>query len=161
MQEQLNSEFSLAEYYDLMCEVLNSGGEFTLYPRGTSMLPLIRQNRDAVVLVKPTKRLLRRDIPLYRRTNGQFVLHRVITVTDKGNYTMCGDNQLALEKDITHSQIIAVVCAFIRDGKRIKTNSVRYKLYTLLWCIMPLRRLVFKIRSLLYKVKAKLRRKHG
>lgn len=160
MQEQLNSEFSLAEYYDLMCEVLNSGGEFTLYPKGTSMLPLIRQKRDAVVLVKPPERLLRRDIPLYRRQKGQFVLHRIISVMQTGDYILCGDNQIALERNIKHSQIIAVVIAFIRDGKRISTDSFFYKLYTLFWCFMPLRRLIFKTRSFLHRVKAKIKRKY-
>lgn len=40
--------FSLAEYADIIREVLDSGGEFTLFPRGTSMLPLIVEGRDSV-----------------------------------------------------------------------------------------------------------------
>lgn len=33
----LPETFSLAEYADIIREVLDSGGEFTLFPRGTSM----------------------------------------------------------------------------------------------------------------------------
>lgn len=159
MQEPLNSEFSLAEYYDLMCEVLGSGGEFTLYPKGTSMLPLIRQGRDAVVLVKPPIELKRCDIPLYRRTNSQFVLHRVIKVTDDGDYCMCGDNQHLIEKDVKHLQIIAVVCAIIRDGKRINTTSFLYKFYVALWCFMPIRLTLLRLCSIPDRIKSKLHKK--
>ena len=44
-------EYSLEEYMPLIKEVVESGGEFRLFPRGTSMLPLIRQGRDSVALV--------------------------------------------------------------------------------------------------------------
>ena len=69
-----DKEFSMEEMYPLLREVIDSGGEFRLYPRGTSMLPLIRQGKDSVALVRP-EALSRHDICLYRRGNGQFVLH--------------------------------------------------------------------------------------
>ena len=48
----MSDTYSLSEYADIIREVLDSGGEFTLYPRGTSMLPLIVEGRDSVTLEK-------------------------------------------------------------------------------------------------------------
>lgn len=90
--------FRLADFDDTIREVLDSGGEFTLFPRGTSMLPLIVQDRDSVALVKAGT-LRRGDIAFYRRADGEFVLHRIIGEKD-GTFTMCGDNQLAPEYGI-------------------------------------------------------------
>lgn len=61
----------------LIEDVISRDGEFRLYPRGTSMLPLIRQGKDSVVLVKPGL-LSKNDIVLYRRRNDKYVLHRIV-----------------------------------------------------------------------------------
>ena len=78
MQAPLTTEFDLKEYLPLIKEVLQSGGEFRLYPRGTSMMPMLRQGIDSVILVSPTKELKKRDIIFYRRQSGQLVLHRIV-----------------------------------------------------------------------------------
>ena len=62
--------FRLADYAGTIREVMDSGGEFTLYPRGTSMLPLIVQGRDSVTLVK-AEEFRTGDIAFYQRENGQ------------------------------------------------------------------------------------------
>ena len=96
-----NSEFYLADAIEVIEEVLASGGEFRMYPKGTSMLPLIVQTRDSVVLKRNFEDGAKKhDIAFYRRRNGQFVLHRVMDICDDGTYTMCGDNQTELEKGI-------------------------------------------------------------
>ena len=74
-----NGEFYLADAIDVIETVMESGGEFRMYPRGTSMLPLIVQNRDSVVLKRNFEDAAKKhDIAFYRRDNGQFVLHRVM-----------------------------------------------------------------------------------
>ena len=50
-----------------------------------------------VVLSKPKGRLHLFDLPLYRRKDGSYVLHRVVNFGSDGSYTMCGDNQFAVE----------------------------------------------------------------
>ena len=71
-----NEEYYLADAIDVIDEVLASGGEFCIYPMGTSMLPLIVLTRDSVVLKRsegvPAKK---HDIAFYRRDDGHFVLH--------------------------------------------------------------------------------------
>lgn len=137
--------FRLADYADTIREVLDSGGEFTLYPRGTSMLPLIVQGRDSVTLEQPQGALHRGDIAFYQRENGQYVLHRVIAA-DGEAYTMCGDNQLAPEYGVKPEQLIAVVAYVTRNGKKIAPGNPAYRLYTLLWRSFFIRRAYFRLR---------------
>ena len=76
----------------LLEEKLSEGGSVELPITGTSMLPLLVQGRDRVIISKADKQLKKYDLPLYKRDDGAFVLHRVVAACG-GTYTMCGDNQ--------------------------------------------------------------------
>ncbi len=141
-----NERFSLAEYEETIRAVLDSGGEFTIFPRGTSMLPLIKEGRDSVALVKAgTYRA--GDIAFYRRAGGEFILHRIIA-EENGTFTMCGDNQLSPEPGIKPEQIIAKVGCLTRNGRKITPDDPFYKLYILLWKSFFIRRVFFKLRRI-------------
>ena len=144
--------FKLSDYDAAIREVLESGGEFRIYPSGTSMLPLLRQGKDSVSLIKPSGQLKTNDIAFYMRENGAYILHRVIK-NENGIYTMCGDNQIALEKDVDHSRVIGVVNRIFRDDKPLNMNGAGYKLYLFLWRSFFLRRVFFKLRSIFGKRK--------
>ena len=139
--------FSLADYADTIREVLDSGGEFTLFPRGTSMLPLIVQGRDSLTLEK--RSVLPGDIAFYQRNDGSFVLHRVIAFSG-GSFTMCGDNQLTPEPGIAPAQVIAAVKYLTRRGKRLDSRSPGYRLYRFLWRSFFIRRVYFRLRRLFH-----------
>ena len=47
-----NKQFEMSELYGVILEVIESGGEFRLFPRGTSMRPLLREGKDSVLLRK-------------------------------------------------------------------------------------------------------------
>ncbi len=132
--------YTLDQMSGTMRQVLESGGEFRFYPRGTSMLPLLRQGVDSIALVAAPEKLHRRDIPLYTRPSGQYVLHRVVG-EDADGYIMCGDNQTAFEHGVRHSQICGVVTAIYRGKKqkRREVTSAGYRIYSVLWCFMPFR----------------------
>lgn len=129
----LNKETTLDAVIELITEKLQSGGAVTFTPNGTSMLPMLRDGEDVVVLKKPEGRLHLFDVPLYRRENGQYVLHRVIDFERDGSYVLCGDNQFAKERGIHDSQIIAVMTAFYRKGKAYSMTSLRYRAYVNFW----------------------------
>ena len=114
----LNKEVGLDDVMQIIAEKLEAGGSVTFNPKGTSMLPMLRDGDDTVVLSKPKGRLHLFDLPLYRRKDGSYVLHRVVNFGSDGSYTMCGDNQFAVEKGITDDNVIGVVTAFYRKGKR-------------------------------------------
>ena len=102
--------------YPLIREVLDADGTFSLTITGTSMYPFILGGRDQVTLSKLTRPLKKNDLPLYRRRDGAFVLHRVVRVEQDGTYTMCGDHQNQLERGIRPEQMIALATAFVRKG---------------------------------------------
>ena len=96
---------------------------------GDSMMPLIRQDKDLVLISgKPDGRLKKYDVPLYKRDSGQYVLHRVLRVREN-DYVLCGDNRWQRETDISDRHIIGVLTAVIRNGKKLPTNARRYRLY--------------------------------
>ncbi len=104
-------------------EAFNRGLDFQIPITGTSMNPLLYQNRDFVKIVKPTLPLKLGDIPLYRREDGAFVLHRVVGIKENGEYIMCGDNQFLLEYGITDKNIIGVTKTLIIDSKEIDVDT--------------------------------------
>ena len=129
----LNKETTLDAVIDIIKEKLDSGGTVTFTPNGTSMLPMLRDGEDVVVLKKPSGRLHLFDVPLYQRENGQYVLHRIIDFERDGSYVLCGDNQFAKERGIRDDQIIAVMTAFYRKGKAYSITSLRYRAYVNFW----------------------------
>ena len=126
-------------------EVIAERGELIYTNVGDSMYPLIKP-RDLLVIKKPELPLKRLDIPLYKRDNGQYVLHRIIKVKN-GEYYMCGDNRYGLEEGITDRHIIGVLTDIIRHGEKISVYSLSQRLYAHLWCdVFPVRRGVFYIK---------------
>ncbi len=136
------NDYTLSDSIEVIEEILASGGEFKMYPKGKSMLPFIVEGEDAVVLVKQTDKLKKNDIAFYRRDNGQFVLHRVVKTMPDGSYVMCGDNQIYLEKGITDSQIIGVLSRLYKREKLFNDKAFSYKIYRAFWCCLPVRRLI-------------------
>lgn len=123
----MNELFEMEDLYPLIEEVIGSGGRFRLFPKGTSMLPLLRQGTDSVSLGK-AEPIQKNDILLYRRRSGQFVLHRMLKETPDG-YVMCGDNQVALEKGIRPDQILAKVWGIYRGEDYFELDCPAYRRY--------------------------------
>lgn len=142
----------LSEMLPAMEETLSAGGTVKLPITGTSMLPLLVAGRDNVILKKADLPLRRFDLPLYRRKDGAFVLHRVIAVEKDGTYTMCGDNQWVKEPGISGKQIIGVVVEVERKGKLISVRSFGYRAYVRFWhALLPVRKYLVKLRGKLKK----------
>ena len=129
----LNKKVKMDDIIDIMLEKLDAGGTVTFTPSGISMLPMLRDGQDTVVLKKTSNRLQRFDVALYKRDNGSYILHRVIGYGNDGTYKMCGDNQFAVEHGIRGDQIIAVLISFNRKGKTYSTNSLSYRFYIYFW----------------------------
>ena len=117
----------------LMIESLNLGQKVKFSPKGISMLPLIREGKDSVVLEKPDGMLAPYDIALYRRADGKYVLHRIVAVDRNGRYVCMGDNQIAKEFGITHDQVIAKVMGINRGRHQVNLDGCFYRSYCKLW----------------------------
>ena len=120
----------LDEMMPLIRERLSAGQDIKLFPYGTSMLPMLRQGKDSVVLSK-IQEPKKYDVILYQRRDGQYVLHRLVGVGEK--YTFLGDNQFALEHGIDRDQMIAYVSSFYRGDREVSVKKASYKLYCRLW----------------------------
>lgn len=141
MPERLKSD----EIASLVSEAVKGGGCFYLSPRGKSMRPTIREEKDKVVLVEFVS-FKKDDILLYRRKDGKVVLHRLVGF--KCNEPiMCGDAQFTLEYGITKEDIIARVSDIVRKGKLINVDSASFKFYSA--CLSLRRNLVIFLRKLL------------
>ena len=135
-------------------DLLARDGRLVYKTRGVSMEPMLRQNRDIVVINVPSSRLRKYDVALYRR-GGRYVLHRVIQ-TDENEYLIRGDNTYTLET-VPNSAVIGVLTAFRRKGKQHKVTEKGYRLYVRVWnALYPLRLCRFHTVRLMMTVSRRL-----
>ena len=125
-------------------ELLARDGYLVYKTRGVSMEPMLRQNRDLVIIRIPTCRLHKYDVALYRRGRN-YVLHRVIGV-EKDHYLIRGDNTYSVET-VPDEAVIGVLTSFKRKGKEISTENRFYRFYVRFWnAIYPVRALYARFR---------------
>ncbi len=127
MQRKTVPMKELAEVVKLQ---LNNGGKANLTVTGSSMQPMLISGRDSVILIPPGSEK-KGDVVLYQRTNGQYVLHRIIDVTQDG-YIISGDNQ-AMREPVAKEQLVAVMESFTRGGKQYTRDAAFYRLYQTVW----------------------------
>ena len=108
-----------------LSEELSNRGKISFVPTGNSMWPTLKNGRQSVVIVKKTERLSPYDVALYIRSDGKAVLHRVVSVTERG-YIVCGDS-LFTEERVEESSVIGVLEGFCRGKKYIDARSEKEK----------------------------------
>ena len=141
---------SVHDLIPLMEESFSNNLMFEMPVNGTSMLPFLH-NGDYVLLQNAkTSKLKKRDVVFYQRTNGQYVLHRIYKMK-KDHYIMLGDNQLHKEI-LDKNLVLAKMISYSHNKKTISIRSFKYRLYSLIWNIYPLKYLILKVKwSLLRK----------
>ena len=127
-------------------EILARDGMLVYKTKGVSMRPMLRQNRDLVIIRVPASRLKKYDVALYKRGRDT-VLHRVIGVK-KDHYLIRGDNTYTVE-NVPDEAVIGVLACFRRGEKEISTEDRAYRRYARFWNgIYPLRHLLWRGRRL-------------
>ncbi len=121
--DESSKSVTFNDIYPIIKEQLELNGEVRFKPRGTSMLPLIRQGKDEVIVKKLGGNLNKFDIVFYCRKNGDFVLHRFIGFDKNGGYIMRGDNQTFKEYGISNDNIIGVVKSVVRGGELVIAST--------------------------------------
>ena len=110
-------------------EIIDKYGTYTGLTMGTSMRPLLHQQKDNIIVVKPKGRLKKYD-----------VMHRVVEV-HPDHYIITGDNLLAKEY-VTDDMICGKLAGFYKNGKKYVDceNGKLYKIYSRVWvALKPLR----------------------
>ena len=135
-------------------DLLQKEGRLVYKTKGTSMEPMLRQNRDLVIIEIPSARLQKYDVALYR-CGEKYILHRVIGVEDE-YYNIRGDNTYSIEQ-VPFDAVIGVLKSFNRKGKLHDVSERSYRFYVRFWnAIYPLRALWKRVRQLLIKAARKL-----
>ena len=109
-----------------IAEVIAQNGIYVGPTTGISMLPMLKNRRDTIVVKAKTQRLKALDVALYKRNN-DYVLHRVIKPTQEG-YIIRGDNCYA-DEYILEENVIGVLVEFYRKGKHILCTDKKYLTY--------------------------------
>ncbi len=107
---------------------LERGSLVEFETHGHSMIPLLHDGGDKVVLQKCEGKLRIDDVALCKTDDGRFVLHRVVDICN-GGYALKGDNCVSGEFCAGDDYVIGKAVAFIRRGKKISVSSLKYRLY--------------------------------
>ena len=119
-------------------EVLNRDGRLVYTNVGVSMLPLIREGRDVMIIEKRDISAVKKyDAVLYRRDNfsgrGRYVLHRIVKILPDGSYYIVGDNATSGET-VNAGQILGVLTGINRGGRQVSLTGFKHRAYVALWC---------------------------
>lgn len=107
-------------------EILTINGQYVGPTKGVSMLPMLKEGRDTIVVVPKTKRLQRLDVALYKR-DGKYIFHRVIQPID-GGYIIRGDNCYE-DENIPEEAVFGVLKEFFRKDKHFFITDKKYLKY--------------------------------
>jgi SOS-response transcriptional repressor LexA len=134
---------AIPDLYQLIEESFQNNKTVVISLKGKSMYPFLFDAEDKIMLEKATI-IKKRDIVLYLRDNGNFVVHRVIKI--KGdNYYITGDNQYKLEI-VKRENIKGKVIQLIHLKKTILVSNKWYRFKVYLWCLnLFVRRCILKI----------------
>ena len=137
-------------------EELRKNGVYVSTTAGTSMKPMLRNRRDRIVLLPTEGRILKKwALPMYRRPDGKYILHRIIEVKED-HYVIRGDNTFVKEY-VPHEWVLGYVSEFYRGTKHISADSRAYRRYAAFWhAIYPLRVPFHQLRMLASRIKRKL-----
>ena len=132
-------------------QYLKTYGSIIWRIRGTSMLPLLRQDTDLVtVTASEGARFHKYDIVLYSRFEGAdriLILHRVVKVLPD-SYVIRGDNCYINETGITDQDILGRLTEIDRKGHIRSADDISLKVYAVIWtATFPLRKIVMKARQ--------------
>jgi hypothetical protein len=134
----------------MLKELAEEGHQVSLLISGSSMAPFLVHHRDTIYFKKPDRDLRVGDMVFYRRSSGQYVMHRIRRIRPEGFY-MIGDAQTEIEGPLNREQIFGLVTAVNRKGKLIRPGDFWWEFFAKVWLrIIPLRGLVSRIYSKLF-----------
>ncbi len=126
--------FETEEYIDSLIDIVQKGHEVSLVVVGHSMEPFLVHERDSVLLSPINDPLQKGDIALFKREDGQYILHRIFAIRRDGFYFV-GDNQnlCDIEGPVDGNQIFAVVHKAKRHGIEIQETGLLWTFFKKPW----------------------------
>lgn len=139
---------------------LKNGRTVATPTKGRSMQPLLYEGKTIAVLLPVTAPPRRGDVVLYKRADGDLVLHRVVRVQGD-SYIIRGDNCF-YDEPVNSAQLLGVMTEVVRNGKTIRVTDAAYRCYAAFWMgSYPLRHFADRVRRLPQIVRRCLARNGG
>ena len=134
-----------------IAKLIAEGESVSLKPKGNSMLPFIRGEKDCVLLVKPDDIKLF-DVVLACVAGEQYVLHRVVKIN--GNeLTLMGDGNLRGCEICSVDNVVALAIEVVGDTKQYKCRDPKHIWKVKLWQrLQPIRRYLLVVYRLICKI---------
>ena len=130
---------NIYEYMPVLQELTEQGQEVSLLITGGSMVPFLVHERDRIFFKKPDRALKKGDMVFYRRTSGQYVMHRICRVTPEG-LDLIGDAQSEIEHGIRPEQVFGLITKVQRKGKLLTEGDFCWMFFKYIWLhLIPLR----------------------
>lgn len=120
-------------------ELVDEKKRVVITPKGNSMLPYIRGDRDKVVIATPEADPRKGDIVL-AKIEDRFIIHRIVSI-DGARLTLMGDGNIRETEKCEKTDVLGVVTEILRNGsKRVKPGKGR------LWRFLrPFRRIILAV----------------
>ncbi len=137
-------------------DILQQKGLYIGPTVGVSMLPMLKNRRDTIVVKRKEERLKPLDVALYKR-NEAYVLHRVLKPIPDG-YLIRGDNCYS-DEIVPEGAVLGVLTEFFRkdkhyfctDKKYIRYAKRRLKTYKIRRFFVILKSKVLRILAKIYR----------
>ena len=133
MRIELSNEIFFAEVEHMIGE----GQRVTIPVKGFSMRPMMRSEKDKVMLTAHTGADIKVGAVMLFKHNGHHIMHRIAGI--EGNkITFAGDGNYRITEQAAREDIVAKVTAIIRpSGRTISLDSHRWRVYSSIWLTLP------------------------
>jgi hypothetical protein len=133
MKLELRNDIFFAEVERMISE----GQSVTISVKGFSMRPMMRSDKDKVILTAHSDNDIKQSAVMLFRHKGYHIMHRIIDIKEN-NITFAGDGNYRKTEQATKDDIVAQVTAIIRpSGRVISLDSWRWRIYSTLWLALP------------------------
>lgn len=137
-------------YMPVLQELLAQGKQVSLVITGNSMSPFLVHGRDEILIVAPHGKWKKGDMAFFQRTDGHYVMHRIVKCVSDKEYFFVGDGQQVIEGPIASAQIFGKIVSVKRKGRWIGPGNFWWEFFEHVWLRMiPFRRVVCKVYGLL------------
>ncbi len=114
---------------------------------GNSMRPLIRKDRDLVIIVPLRRSPKIGDVVLFSRPDGSYVVHRLYKA-DGDTVQTLGDGCLRPDVPMPLASVCGLVTTVERGRCRLRLDTAAARLYGRIWMnLLPLHRLIARAKQ--------------
>lgn len=121
------------EYFEDIIKIIDSGKNVCIPAHGNSMLPLIRTQKDVLVVKKIAKTDIKKNkIVLARASSDNYIIHRVKKI-ENGLVYLRGDGNIKTCEVCRIEDIKAEVITIKKKNRNLDSNSLEWKLVDNFW----------------------------